>query len=341
MAFLSGGFLPQAIRGTMNNHTLIHVCDWFATLSVLAGVDPTDTPADKSVPASDGVNVWPSVIGGTSVPSQRADVAVSSTALKTMRWSLVTSCPANAKNIWMTADYSGNCGNKTLAPGCDPEAPCLYDLDADPYEHTNLAADPAHAQVLAKLTAQLAAHAKTSWQTGADGFLGAYQNCSSEGEYTASHRGFVGPLCSKGSPRPGPPPGPPAPPPGPEPKGVTLRQGADCLAPAANAKRSAVTLGSCNDPERMNSGWSVPKTGGAVDYGGMCLRPADPPTEPADCKAGTKVFIGQCPSSSAGIALVGGKLVATACKAADLCVGTSAKLVPCAGASAAGWTVGK
>ena len=44
-AFVSGGFLPQAMRG-QKTEGYIHIADWYATLCALAGVDPTDKQAE-------------------------------------------------------------------------------------------------------------------------------------------------------------------------------------------------------------------------------------------------------------------------------------------------------
>merc|ERR1711920_194449 len=49
-SFVSGGILPKAMRGR-NLSTPIHVCDWYATFSRLAGVDPQDSA--KGVPPID------------------------------------------------------------------------------------------------------------------------------------------------------------------------------------------------------------------------------------------------------------------------------------------------
>jgi arylsulfatase A-like enzyme len=79
-AFVSGGFLPSAHRGTTADVTL-HIVDWYSTFCALAGVDPADDspkkplPVDTSLPpvlpppkdiygqkswaGVDGVNVWP------------------------------------------------------------------------------------------------------------------------------------------------------------------------------------------------------------------------------------------------------------------------------------------
>jgi arylsulfatase A-like enzyme len=40
-AFIVGGLVPQALRGT-NSSSIISIVDWYATLSTLAGVDPSD-----------------------------------------------------------------------------------------------------------------------------------------------------------------------------------------------------------------------------------------------------------------------------------------------------------
>ena len=44
-AFLAGGLIPPARRGTVNDQ-LMHVSDWYVTFSSMAGVDPTDDWTD-------------------------------------------------------------------------------------------------------------------------------------------------------------------------------------------------------------------------------------------------------------------------------------------------------
>ena len=56
-AFVSGGFLPAAVRGSFRDG-YIHACDWYPTFIALAGGDPTDENA-RGVPAVDGVDMWP------------------------------------------------------------------------------------------------------------------------------------------------------------------------------------------------------------------------------------------------------------------------------------------
>jgi arylsulfatase A-like enzyme len=70
-AFVSGGYLPPDRRGKVL-HDPIHICDWYATLPALAGVDvreeetkaSSSSSSDKSrIPPVDAVNVWPLILG--------------------------------------------------------------------------------------------------------------------------------------------------------------------------------------------------------------------------------------------------------------------------------------
>lgn len=64
MAFLTGGYLPPALRGT-TNEAFISIADWYPTLCALAGVaDCSDNivRGNATFPV-DGVNVWGQLIG--------------------------------------------------------------------------------------------------------------------------------------------------------------------------------------------------------------------------------------------------------------------------------------
>merc|ERR1712070_913647 len=74
-AFASGGFLPQAVRGT-KQEGLMAGWDWYATYAALAGVDPTDTKAAAAgLPPHDSHNLWP-LISGQNRTSPRAELAI-------------------------------------------------------------------------------------------------------------------------------------------------------------------------------------------------------------------------------------------------------------------------
>lgn len=108
---------------------------------------------------------------------------------------------------WAGPEYPD--GNVTIGPTCKP---CLFNVQTDPEERHDLATE--QPQLLAKLAAELGNQTHFQTGAGADRFLGDYTKCVSMSEFTATHKGFLGPLCSKGPPLPPPPP-PPSPPPGP------------------------------------------------------------------------------------------------------------------------------
>ena len=78
--FVSGGLVPQHLRGTTNNGSF-HVVDWYPTLCHIAGasdctddspvppqpVDPSDPSKDiygkNAWPSLDGTNIWPQILG--------------------------------------------------------------------------------------------------------------------------------------------------------------------------------------------------------------------------------------------------------------------------------------
>ncbi|MCG8621614.1 MAG: sulfatase-like hydrolase/transferase, partial [Proteobacteria bacterium] len=62
-AFISGGYLPKDMRGTMTDE-YIHLADWYATFSNLADVDPTDElAASFGLPEIDSLDMWPLTSG--------------------------------------------------------------------------------------------------------------------------------------------------------------------------------------------------------------------------------------------------------------------------------------
>ena len=79
-AFVSGGFLPKAMRGT-KTEGYIHLADWYGTFCGLAGVDPTDTKAAQhNLPPVDSMDMWP-LISGQNSTSPRVDIPISNRTL--------------------------------------------------------------------------------------------------------------------------------------------------------------------------------------------------------------------------------------------------------------------
>merc|ERR1712190_565820 len=82
MGFVSGGFLPKHVRGTVLDEN-IHVTDWYSTFCHLAGVSPSDpntkgTRSDGSkfaLPPIDSINIW-SLISGAVAKSPRREIPV-------------------------------------------------------------------------------------------------------------------------------------------------------------------------------------------------------------------------------------------------------------------------
>jgi hypothetical protein len=73
-AFLSGGFLPANVRGTVNSK-YIHITDWYRTFAELAGVSGDD-PAE-GVPPVDSLDMWP-MLSDNNVSSPRTEIPLSS-----------------------------------------------------------------------------------------------------------------------------------------------------------------------------------------------------------------------------------------------------------------------
>merc|ERR1711988_312315 len=74
-SFASGGFLPEAVRGT-KNEGLMAAWDWYATYAALAGADPTDhRAAAAGLPPIDSHNLWP-LLSGQTKTSPRTELAI-------------------------------------------------------------------------------------------------------------------------------------------------------------------------------------------------------------------------------------------------------------------------
>ena len=104
-AFVSGGFLPEKMRGK-TSAALIHICDWYATFASLAGVDPHDiVPASLGeVPPSDSLDMWP-VISGMNHTSPRASMAVTPTTLMVGDWKFIQHQPNVSDSAWCVLFY--------------------------------------------------------------------------------------------------------------------------------------------------------------------------------------------------------------------------------------------
>ena len=157
-AFLSGGFIPIAARGTKLNH-LMHVADIWATLADAVGLPVADPVAAASkLPALDSISFWPQAIGANATAA-RTELLVNGVyydggGLKL--WGGATDA------IWPGLLYPNASTNFTANHAtklsCAKDG-CLFDVGgADAGEHVDLAAarptDVARMKARAKSLAQ-------------------------------------------------------------------------------------------------------------------------------------------------------------------------------------------
>ena len=192
-AFASGGVVPPTRRGAVEAG-LMHIADWYCTFSLLGGVDPTDRKAAGGpVPPVDCLGMWPTLARGA--PSPRTEMTLSQNAH--IRWPFkVVLGKQGGKGVWTGPRHPNATAHPDDDAGCG-ESGCLFNIDSDPTEHVDLAAQ--QPSLLANLTAALAAAWATRYQTGDDGYYGVYTNCTTLAKYAEAYPGFGGPLCSAAS----------------------------------------------------------------------------------------------------------------------------------------------
>eukprot|EP01065_Artemidia_motanka_P038521 TRINITY_DN47370_c0_g1_i1.p1 TRINITY_DN47370_c0_g1~~TRINITY_DN47370_c0_g1_i1.p1 ORF type:complete len:551 (+),score=139.19 TRINITY_DN47370_c0_g1_i1:50-1654(+) len=147
---VSGPYLPAAARGR-KLAGLAHICDWYATLVTgIAGADSSDT---AGAAPSDSLNLWPWITGAAE-ESPRTEVVHDHShfphpgvpcnytwgALRMGRWKMFVT-PNESHATWY-GEFAPNVS--APAPdvpgmGCPIERPCLFDVDADPTEHDDVA----------------------------------------------------------------------------------------------------------------------------------------------------------------------------------------------------------
>jgi arylsulfatase B len=171
-AFVAGGALPVARRGRVESG-LSTVWDWYATYAKLAGVDPTDkSAAAAGLPPIDSVDLWPLLSGTGAQAMARTEVIIGETTAllpngdgRTLVGGLIQSAGvsnSSARTLYKlllgapdrqyTIDQYVRTGplwpnsSSHLVPldhfkvcGRTPAKGCLFELESDPYERTNLA----------------------------------------------------------------------------------------------------------------------------------------------------------------------------------------------------------
>lgn len=192
-AFVSGGFVPAARRGSVHSG-VISIADWYGTVAALAGVSQEDKAAEDAnewlkdkglplLPPVDSVAQWQHIVGGTN--GRPDTLYVSNKAVLKYPWKLVAE--DQVYSIWGGQQYP-NCSTiagiethgpalplldevhlfgKKLATGFpkskvdaimdieDCGEGKLFNVEEDPTEHTDLSGDPKYASILAELRADL------------------------------------------------------------------------------------------------------------------------------------------------------------------------------------------
>ena len=218
-AFVTGGLVPQAKRGTVHED-LVACWDWYASLCELAGVDPADgAAAAAGLPPIDSVAQLPYIFGQNATPPRtvvelgvpitpgesggvfkydlaKGDVFVG--GVVTRKWKLLVG--AQYESVWTGPQYPNSskwddvlvdCGGGLPFPGPTPASPplrgCLYDMENDPTERDNVA--DANPDVVAALNASIVAAQRTVISY----LHGTLDPAACDAAYNASRRGVLGP----------------------------------------------------------------------------------------------------------------------------------------------------
>lgn len=154
-AFVSGGYIPEALRGSVSD-AMVHVADWYATFAALVGVDARDgRAAAAGLPPVDSVNVWPNLMRTNDTPA-RSEFAASTATLLSGNWKLISTLAATRAGWTGTLFPNSSSPERAFDPTrvtANCSAGCLFDVVADPSEHHDLAS--ANPTIVATLTARL------------------------------------------------------------------------------------------------------------------------------------------------------------------------------------------
>ena len=259
-AFVSGGFLPAAQRGTTSDK-FFHIADYYPTIAKLAGVDPTDTVVyNGTARPIDGRDMWPVLTGQAADLGREWLPTTNQSLVWNSRWKLITAAPATH---WYTQETGWLSNNRTAwpcrargLPGrnistqgiwdcmvCSDAEPCLFDIIADPEERTDVAKQ--HPDIVTRMQAQMPL---VNFNTYTDEALLPEEEPLFDCLSAADSRkdwwgGYLGPCCVPKGTMPTPAPSPPSPPPTPHKHGLVSNLDAPALTKHCQDGTPAASIG--------------------------------------------------------------------------------------------------
>ena len=158
-AFVSGGYLPEVMRGKKCEE-YIHISDWYATFCALAGVDPTDEAAAKAkLPPIDSLNMWP-LISGANSTSPRTEIPVSNSTFISGDYKIITGDKVGDYDVHTGPQFPNiTTGPHDIYKTAKCGDGCLYNIQLDPNEYDDLATKMPH--VLEMMQEKLQEYQKT------------------------------------------------------------------------------------------------------------------------------------------------------------------------------------
>eukprot|EP01113_Clastostelium_recurvatum_P050536 TRINITY_DN9591_c0_g1_i4.p1 TRINITY_DN9591_c0_g1~~TRINITY_DN9591_c0_g1_i4.p1 ORF type:complete len:555 (-),score=67.90 TRINITY_DN9591_c0_g1_i4:16-1527(-) len=195
-AFISGGYVPEAVRGT-KLEDFIAIEDWYATLSSLAGVNPFDDVAKKAgLPPVDGVDLWP-LLSGQNKTNPRTEIHIGQGCCCCTETTVFVQGIIEApykllirqinESFWQGPLYP----NSTIAPSGSTECGevgCLFNVVEDPSEYTNIVKEKP--EIAKRLRARIAELDKTVFNPDR-GVETLQKMCN---VFNNDYHGFIGPF---------------------------------------------------------------------------------------------------------------------------------------------------
>jgi len=141
VTFLNGGVLPRRQQGKVESG-LMHIADWYATFSYMAGVDPADQRAHfAGLPAPDSINMWPFLMGDPdATESPRKGFAVSDMTIIEGDFKYYSGRLLYAvwgESVWPNGDTPSQDDMRDDMLDCAFHG-CLFDVAKDPEERIDV-----------------------------------------------------------------------------------------------------------------------------------------------------------------------------------------------------------